>query len=222
MEGDVLVRANGRYIRGGAVTLSAAIADSAAAANSSSAPEPMLRLDVFREGKVASVEVTPSLLQSDGATRVVMWHGLVCVATARAMRRAGIVPSALFRHLGATGNSTSADGGALDSPCAGVYVVRVCYGSPAQTGDLTSKVWILEVDGRPIRCLDDLPSAQPESLAAPTALGGDVRVRLVNHQGKESMETLRPDRLFWPVTELRREPSGRWMHITGDAATASE
>mmetsp|Transcript_183358 Transcript_183358/g.581489 ORF Transcript_183358/g.581489 Transcript_183358/m.581489 type:complete len:455 (+) Transcript_183358:612-1976(+) len=77
-EGDVLVRAAGSYVRDGVLALS-----------SRASPGRPLALQVFRSGAVASLELVPSADGSDGAERVAIWHGLVCVHTPRALRRAG-------------------------------------------------------------------------------------------------------------------------------------
>lgn len=89
----------------------------------------------------------------------------------------------------------------------GVYVVRVCFGPPAQSTLLRSQVFVVEVDGRPARGFDDLPAA-PASAAG--ALGSHMHIRTLDHYGKEGMQTLRPDGLFWPGAEFPREPDGGW------------
>eukprot|EP00747_Dinoflagellata_sp_TGD_P214181 gnl/TRDRNA2_/TRDRNA2_87073_c0_seq1.p1 gnl/TRDRNA2_/TRDRNA2_87073_c0~~gnl/TRDRNA2_/TRDRNA2_87073_c0_seq1.p1 ORF type:complete len:171 (+),score=32.02 gnl/TRDRNA2_/TRDRNA2_87073_c0_seq1:400-912(+) len=169
---------------------------------------------MFFEKDSIVVELVPRALASDGTTRLAVWHGLVCVATPRAMLRAALLPAALLAE--SRGEQRASERPAI--PSIGVYAVRVCYGSPAQAGELKAQVWILEVDGCPVRCLDDLPRAAP---AAAGALGADLRVRMVDHCGRESMETLRPDDLFWPASELRRGEDGRWTRTVVRTAAAS-
>mmetsp|Transcript_183352 Transcript_183352/g.581438 ORF Transcript_183352/g.581438 Transcript_183352/m.581438 type:complete len:628 (+) Transcript_183352:1-1884(+) len=198
-EGDVLVRAAGSYVRDGVLALS-----------SRASPGRPLALQVFRSGAVASLELVPSADGSDGAERVAIWHGLVCVHTPRALRRAGIVPKSILE--------AACSDGAGDFP--GVYVVRVCYGAPGQSTGMSARNFLLEVDGRPIRCLDDLPPAP--ATPSPGALGADVRVRVVDHIGREGMQTLRPDPVFWPLIELHRQSDGSWTRLLPSGTAGAE
>lgn len=190
-EGDVLVKVNGEYVRDGAAALARAPQDLP------------LNFEVFREGAMSSLSVVPRSLGSDGCCHLAVWHGLVCVETPRYLRRAGLLPRVLV------------DGDAEKGP--GVYVVRVCFGSPAQAGELKSQVWVLEVDGCSVRRLQDLPKRTRASgehaagelppMNSPTSF---VRIKTANHFEKETMETLRPDALFWPEAELWQEADGTW------------
>jgi len=184
-EGDVLVRAAGNYVSDGVLSL----------ANIATQGE-KLKLQVFRSGALTTVDAVPRAAGSDGSEQVVVWHGLVCVATPRALRRAALVPEEVL----AEDNKAPA----ASSP-AGVYVIRVCFGGPSQSTGMSARVFIMEVDGKPIRRLSDLPAPAPS-----TGLGADLRIRTVDHLGRASMETLRPDPTFWPSSSLTRSADGTW------------
>mmetsp|Transcript_183353 Transcript_183353/g.581447 ORF Transcript_183353/g.581447 Transcript_183353/m.581447 type:complete len:194 (+) Transcript_183353:1277-1858(+) len=131
--------------------------------------------------------------------------------------RSGTASSACIRHVRCDVQAACSDG-AGDFP--GVYVVRVCYGAPGQSTGMSARNFLLEVDGRPIRCLDDLPPAP--ATPSPGALGADVRVRVVDHIGREGMQTLRPDPVFWPLIELHRQSDGSWTRLLPSGTAGAE
>jgi len=89
----------------------------------------------------------------------------------------------------------------------GVYVSWLWYGSPANRSELLATDRIVEFDGVPVPDLDAFLVA---AMAVPN--GQAVRLKTVDLAGKTTVVTLKADPHFWPMTEIRRMPSG-WQRI---------
>lgn len=148
-------------------------------------------VEIWREGRMQLLEAHVAALEPEGVTRVVCWHGLLCVRTPRAYveawgRRPALLP--------------------------GVTVISVLLGSPGgEEEKFRSNTWIACADGHPVGDLDDLRTVDQ-------ALTGDSRhviVTLVDGNGLTCVRTLRPDPLFWPSMEWWYTGDG-WVRAPWD------
>lgn len=193
-EGDILVKVDGAFQRNAATSLERIV-------DVRSSPAP-LHLRVFRERRFVDVEAMRRPTISDAASRLVIWHGALCVATPLQAFRAGLVPSVVA-------------GSKKDGTCEasrGVYVTRICFGSPAQSYEMTHQNWILSLDDMPVRSLDDMINFRPKG-GNENGLGMGrefVRVRTADHFGKENVVAVRTDSLFFPLVELCKGDDGVW------------
>jgi len=159
-------------------------------------------LDVLRAGSVLSVSVEPAVLRSDGAERVVTWQGMQCVVTPRPIAERGVLPKGVAR----AGE--------------GVFCSATASGSPADTYWIGPEVWITGINGTPVHTLDDLlalDQALPADDWDAEAVDDDrrfVRVTVVDMEGREQLETMRPDWLFFPTVDLRLK-AGEWTSTLG-------
>eukprot|EP00746_Dinoflagellata_sp_MGD_P148855 gnl/MRDRNA2_/MRDRNA2_81000_c0_seq1.p1 gnl/MRDRNA2_/MRDRNA2_81000_c0~~gnl/MRDRNA2_/MRDRNA2_81000_c0_seq1.p1 ORF type:complete len:1018 (+),score=147.53 gnl/MRDRNA2_/MRDRNA2_81000_c0_seq1:50-3103(+) len=192
-EGDILVKVDGVFHSSAPSGLERIV-------DSSTPPRP-LQLTIFREQQFVDVEIMRRLRNSDSASRLVIWHGALCVETPLQAFRAGLVPPVV---AGGVKNDSG--------KCRGVYVTRICFGSPAQSFEMTHQNWILSLDDIPVQSLDDLITFRPQGENGDgLAMGRQfVRVRTADHFGKENVVALRTDLLFFPIVELRKADDGNW------------
>jgi S1-C subfamily serine protease len=140
-------------------------------------------IEVLRDGEVQSIEVEPRAMSGRGTTRAVLWAGALLQAPHPALAlQYGIPPE-------------------------GVYVSRHWYGSPSTRYQLEATTRIVEVDGHPVRDLD-------EFLAAVAGKGDRdaVRLEIVDLDGKPTVITLKVDLEYWPTYELRQS-NGVWERV---------
>jgi S1-C subfamily serine protease len=88
------------------------------------------------------------------------------------------------------------------NPDTAVYISSIMYGSPA-IGNLRPVQWILEVDGRKVRTLDDMEEIIADIKNRDVA-DEYVRVRLMGRKGITSVVSVRLDNKFWPSWSLQR------------------
>lgn len=190
-EGDLLVAINGD-----AVTshheVEAKLRQSVADVEDGCAAEGGRHVDVtltfLRRGTERRVTAPVHLLSSDGATRLVCWHGLVLREIPRPVREFGAVP-------------------------AGVHISQTLLGSPGEADNIEGE-FLLAVEGTPTKTLDDIIMA---ARAAAAMAGGHskgqrhhLRVETADSSGLRFMKTLEPDPLFWPLFEIAQGPRGSW------------
>jgi pro-apoptotic serine protease NMA111 len=147
---------------------------------------------ILRNGVEKIVKVRPRLLPSDITSRIVCWAGAVVHQThnsvleqttpefVRVSKREGII-----------------------NPEAAVYISSIMYGSPA-IGNLRPVQWILEVDGRKVRSLDEMVEII-SNLKEKDENEEYVRVRLMGRKGITSVVSVRLDSKFWPAWILERK-----------------
>jgi S1-C subfamily serine protease len=140
-------------------------------------------LTVLRDRREIEVEVATTPQSGHGTDRFVFWAGAVLQAP----------------HLAVASQ--------YGVERVGVYVSWLWYGSPANSSELLATDRIIEFDGVPVPDLDAFLAA---ALAVPN--GEAVRLKTVDLDGKTTVVTLKADPHFWPVTEIRRGPSG-WQRI---------
>jgi len=105
----------------------------------------------------------------------------------------------------------------LSQPGRGVLVQHVLGGSPADTRELVAHCFLLEVDGQPVRELEDVLRALDGNRdAADAGVAGKelprrwVRLRFMDPHGQEHVRALQSDPLYFPTLELLRSGPGRW------------
>eukprot|EP00930_Biecheleria_cincta_P034862 TRINITY_DN24027_c0_g2_i1.p1 TRINITY_DN24027_c0_g2~~TRINITY_DN24027_c0_g2_i1.p1 ORF type:complete len:1000 (-),score=191.91 TRINITY_DN24027_c0_g2_i1:42-3041(-) len=142
-------------------------------------------LTVLRRGQELEVVVTVPLLSSDGARRVLGWHGLVLQNTPRAAREAGPVPAEW-----------------------GIHICQTMLGSPAEAYGIEGD-FLISVDGKATTNLDDLLAVGRTASQEQRYL----RIESADATGRRFLKTLEPDALFWPTFEMRRDDaSGAWSY----------
>ncbi|GMJ07841.1 DegP protease 7, degradation of periplasmic proteins 7 [Hibiscus trionum] len=137
-----------------------------------------LSMTVFRGGSESNLPVGTDLRDGNGTTRVINWCGCVVQHSYPAVRSIGFHPRG-----------------------AGVYVTQACPGSPAERYGLFPSRWIVKVDGRHIRHLDDFVIAIKR-----LEHGKFVRVDTVDRDGKNRILSVKQDLHYWPTWEVRFDP----------------
>ena len=118
-------------------------------------------------------------VRSDGTTHITVWCGLILQHAYRAVLERGYSP-----------------------PGGGVYISYYLYGSPAQKYKLVPKNWIVELNGSPVADL-----AGFVELVRELPHGANVRVKLVDLNGKTSAFSLKTDHNYW---------RGYAVHLAGE------
>jgi hypothetical protein len=129
-ENDILVAIDGEVVstaQGAQARLEEALAAFQAKGKEGRAK---VKVTVLTKGKPRAVEGELELPGSDGARRLLCWHGLVLQETPRSVRLMAPVPS-------------------------GVYISRTMLGSPAEAGGIEGD-FVIAVDGVPTPTLDAL------------------------------------------------------------------
>ncbi|NND89288.1 MAG: hypothetical protein HKN42_00390 [Granulosicoccus sp.] len=150
------------------------------------AQRPAIELTLLRGGKLMSVEIAPSELDTLGTRRIVSWSG-------------------------ATFQSPFTDISyqkAVNFP--GVYIADTEDGSPAIWDGLYRNRFVVAVDGQPVEDLDgfvDLVSELEQDQI--------TRLTVMSMSGRKQIITVQPEYNFWPTFELRRGPDGwaRFSHL---------
>ncbi|RQM14192.1 hypothetical protein DD237_006244 [Peronospora effusa] len=140
---------------------------------------------IVREQKEMEVTVSTSQLSAMGTDRVIVWCGLVIQNPHYAVASLGYIPE---------------EGG-------GVYCSRWCYGSPAHKYGLRATIWLVEVNGKPTRTLDDF-------LGVVGRFGNreSVRLKTISINTKPKVFTLKTDYHYWPTIELHRD-GWDWKYV---------
>jgi len=140
---------------------------------------PRVQLTVLRDGGERAVDVSTSEVRSDGTTHITVWCGLILQHAYRAVLERGYSP-----------------------PGGGVYISYYLYGSPAQKYKLVPKNWIVELNGSPVADLVGFVE-----LVRELPHGANVRVKLVDLNGKTSAFSLKTDHNYW---------RGYAVHLAGE------
>jgi S1-C subfamily serine protease len=191
-EGDLLVAVNGETVTTvGAVEQKLQQAVSVNSSSAATGEDQMsVKLTFLRRGKEREVTVPIQLLASDGAKRILSWHGLILQETPRAVRELGAVP-------------------------AGVYISQTALGSPGEASNVEGE-FLLAVDGVPTPTLDAVIALSAKSTAPPQGggdLGRHLRVESGDLSGRRFMKTLAPDPLFWTTCEMVQNHVGVWSCV---------
>ncbi|CAH0474943.1 unnamed protein product [Peronospora belbahrii] len=146
---------------------------------------------IVRDQKEMEVTVSTSQLSAMGTDRVIVWCGLVIQSPHYAVASLGYIPK---------------EGG-------GVYCSRWCYGSPGHKYGLRATIWLVEVNGKPTRTLDDF-------LGVVGRLGNreSVRLKTISINTKPKVFTLKTDYHYWPTIELHRE-GWDWKYVKHPVST---
>lgn len=142
-----------------------------------------LALVVLRDGEEVAVEVPTVELGGEGVTRLVQWAGLIVHAPHREV---------------AAQSGTVRDG---------IYGSWIWYGTPAFDSSLRPTRHIVEIDGTPIRSVDDLLA-----LAKTQRDRQAVRVTTESLDGRVQVLTMKLDLRFWPTTEVHWDGS-QWVRV---------
>jgi len=151
-----------------------------------------IRLTLLRSGTEHTVDATVALLGSEGAKRILCWHGLVLQETPRSVCEVGPVP-------------------------AGVYISQTMLGSPGEA-DCIEGEFLLAVNSIPTPTLDAVIALDNQMTSTPPTVGGGkqrhhLRIESADTSGRRFMKTLEPDLLFWPVCQISQDNEGGWSCI---------
>lgn len=152
---------------------------------------------VLRNGEEKEITVHSQLLPSHRTSRIVCWAGAVVHQTHN---------SVLEQTTPEFVRVSKREG--ITDPESAVYISSIMYGSPA-IGNLRPVQWILEVDNRKVRTLDDMVEIIA-SLKDRDDSEEYVRVRLMGRKGITSVVSVRLDSKFWPAWELGYK-DGTWV-----------
>nr|GLL19295.1 protease Do-like 7 isoform X2 [Ipomoea trifida] len=155
------------------------IEDACQALDQCSNSDGKLNMTIFRQGREIEVVVETDVRDGNGSTRAINWCGCIVQDPHPAVRELGFLPK--------EGH--------------GVYVSRMCRGSPAHRYHLYALRWIVEINGKATPDLDAFVNATKE-----LEHGEFVRVRTVQLDEKARVLTLKQDLHYWPTWELRFDP----------------
>jgi S1-C subfamily serine protease len=142
-----------------------------------------VRVTVLRNGTEQAIDIPTVALGGTALDRIVVWAGAVLQAPHRALAaQRGIEPS-------------------------GVFIAYFSYGSPATRYQLWAGRRIVEVDGQPTPDLDAFIRA-----VSGREDNASLRLRTVTWNGSVEVITLKLDKQYWPMYELRRTAEG-WKRI---------
>ena len=154
---------------------------------------------VLRNGQEKEITVLTQSLPSQHTPKVVCWAGAVIHEThhpvleqttpefIRVSKREGIT-----------------------NPASAVYISSIMYGSPA-IGNLRPVQWILEIDGRKARTLEDMIEII-STLKEREEDDEYVRVRVMSRKGITNVVSVRLDSKFWPAWILERKGE-QWVRM---------
>lgn len=169
----------------------AAAVKDAAEGSSSAAAEPSFSSDVvavkvFRDGAEVQVDVPTALLHSGEDRQLLVWAGIVLRATPRCI-------------LERCGDS-------IAERASGVFAQAIMGGSPADARDFMSFWFLSDIEGVPIKRLDDVLAALQATRKSETSASERrwVRVRFLDLNGQEHVKALQCDPLFFPTLVLHR------------------
>jgi S1-C subfamily serine protease len=152
---------------------------------------------VLRNGQELEITINPRPVRSQSTPKIACWTGAVVHEThnsvleqttpefVRVSKREGIIePEKL------------------------VFISSIMYGSPA-INNLRPVQWILEIDGKKIRSLDDM-IAVIKALKEKEEEAEYIRVRLMGRRGITSVVSVKLDSKFWPAWILERQGE-KWV-----------
>lgn len=135
--------------------------------------KPKVELQILRGGQELEVDLPTVALNGAGIRRAVMWSGALVQAPYRDMAaQRGVEP-------------------------VGVYVAFFSFGSPASRFGLTAGRRITEIDGQPIRDLDEFLGTVRGKRDRES-----VRLTTVTWNNFTEVLTLKIDRTYWPTYEI--------------------
>jgi S1-C subfamily serine protease len=140
-------------------------------------------MEILRDGEERSIEVEPQAMSGRGTLRAVLWAGALLQSPHPALASQ------------------------YDTAPEGVYVSRHWFGSPSTRYRLQATSRIVEVDGQPVKDLDEFLAA-----VASKRDRDPVRLEIVDLDGKQEVITLKVDLEYWPTYELRKT-NGVWERV---------
>ena len=152
---------------------------------------------VLRSGKELEITLHPRLLPSQSTSRIACWAGAVVHETHPA-----VLEQTTPEFIRVSKKEE------ITNPEEGVYISSIMYGSPA-IGNLRPVQWILEVDGRKVRNLDDIVEII-KSLKNRDDGEEYIRVRMMGRKGITNVVSVRLDSQFWPAWMLERK-GDQWV-----------
>lgn len=142
----------------------------------------MLSMTLLRRGKVIEQQVPTELLDSSGLKRIVSWAGAIFHRQQREI---------------------AYQRGRNDD---GLYISWIWKGTPAAHYGVSPASLLVELDGKPIRNLDEFVVRLNE-----TKEQESVRIKVASLNGQETMLTLKLDDQYWPAFELRYDDESGWQ-----------
>jgi len=147
---------------------------------------PGVTLEILRNGKIKTFDISTVALEGLGVRRAVMWAGALLQAPYREMSaQRGVEPY-------------------------GVYISYFAYGSPASRYGLFAGRRIIEIDGKATPDIDrflEITANRPE--------GSPVRVTMMTWNNSVDVLTLKLDQTYWPAYEIVYS-DGDWQRIPID------
>lgn len=151
-----------------------------------------MRWRVQRSRQPMDLDLTPTLLHSDGTEHIVVFNGVVLRLTPRAVAERG-GPTLPFTR-----------------PGQGLYFWYIYPGSPADTFSFADSRamrnlgWLVQLNNEPTPSIDRLLE-----IIHSGALSGCewLRCHVMDAEGRLSVRALRPDFEFWPTVEIVRRKS---------------
>lgn len=149
--------------------------------------QPLVLLELFREGHTVQCDLRPTLLPSEEPSRLLMWAGMVCRTVPRT-----ILERCSDRLLEALPAGE------------GVFADKIHAGSPADTSEFPGNVFLTQIGGCRVETLDDLKRAVLEEAKEQDGRRRWVRISYLDFSGRPQVTSLKSDPLFFPAFELRR------------------
>ncbi len=145
--------------------------------------KPAVNMEVLRDGRVVSLDVSTVVLAGAGVRRVLMWAGALLQAPYRDMAaQRGVPPT-------------------------GVYVSYFAFGSPASRFGLYAGRRITQVDGTPIADLD-----QFIDVVRTKRHRDALRLSTVTWNNQLEVLTLKLDDTYWPAWQILWQ-DGEWRRV---------
>jgi len=150
---------------------------------------------VLRNGQELEVTINPRPIPSQTTSKIVGWAGAVVHETHN---------SVLEQTTPEFIRVSKREG--ITHPEKLVFISSIMYGSPA-LNNLRPVQWILEIDGKNIRSLDDMIAVIPKLKEKEDEY---IRVKLLARRGITSVVSVRLDSKFWPAWLLERRDK-KWV-----------
>ena len=152
-----------------------------------------VKLTLLRDGQITEVMCTPHSMTPLGTQRIVRFCGMQVQEPHPHVAFIGFIPQSLL---------VSETGLALP----GAYVSCIDLGSPSEAYEINAQRWIVEIDEKPIRSLDEFLK-----VVRGLKQGDIARMVSVGLDGVESVHALDIDLHYFPLMELFFDPtSGSW------------
>jgi pro-apoptotic serine protease NMA111 len=152
---------------------------------------------VLRNGQELEIAIHPSPVRSQSTPKIACWTGAVVHETHN---------SVLEQTTPEFVRVSKREG--ITHPEKLVFISSIMYGSPA-INNLRPVQWILEIDGKKIRSLDDMIGVIKE-LKEKEEEAEYIRVRLMGRRGITSVVSVKLDSKFWPAWILERKGE-KWV-----------